>query len=119
RGCNSRPGREQFRLFEQPAEILLAGLVQRPFLVAEVGHRLVGHGEPLQSHDADVFMSRFPDLALAEFHSVKPKSVSPDFVSKETAFRGRLLLLFLGGGLFSSGFLSFFSCHSFYFYWFD
>ena len=65
------PDGEQLGLLEQPAEILFARLVQRAFLVAEVGHGFICHGEPFQLHDADIFLARFPNLTLAEFHGMR------------------------------------------------
>lgn len=56
------------RAFEQAAEIFFAGDVHRAFLVAEVGHGFVFHFEPFETHDADVFLALFPDLALAQLH---------------------------------------------------
>jgi hypothetical protein len=75
------------RAFEQTAEIFFAGDVPGAFLVAEVGHGLVFHFEPLKAHDADVFLVLFPDLALAELHGTEymnrksfwKKSVPPGF----------------------------------------
>jgi len=56
------------RAFEQAAEIFFAGDVLCAFFVSEVGHGFVFHFEPLQFHDADVFLALFPDLTLAQFH---------------------------------------------------
>jgi len=56
------------RALEQAAEIFFAGDVPRAFLVAEVGQRFVFHFEPFETHDADIFFARFPNLSLAQFH---------------------------------------------------
>ena len=69
------------RAFEQAAEIFFAGLVQRALFVAEVGHGFIFHREPLQLHDAEILLARFPDLSLTQFHRYK-KSVSPDIVTE-------------------------------------
>ncbi len=53
------------RAFEQAAEILFAGDVERPFFIGEVEHGFVFHLQPFQPDDADIFLALFPDLALA------------------------------------------------------
>jgi hypothetical protein len=87
--------------FEQAAEIFFAGNVLGAFLVAEIWHGFVFHFEPFETHDADVFLALFPDLALAQFHGdvVLAGNLSLlVFVSGETAGNGRLF--FIAGGLF-------------------
>lgn len=59
---------QQFRSFQEAAEIFLAGDVERPFFVGEAEQGFVFHLKPFEPHDADVFLALFPDLALAQFH---------------------------------------------------
>jgi hypothetical protein len=61
-------GRQQAGLFQQPAEIFFAGNQFPAILGVEAGHGFVFHLEPLQAHDADVFLALFPDLALLQLH---------------------------------------------------
>jgi hypothetical protein len=56
--------------FEQAAEILFAGDYFRAGLAGEAIQRFVFHLKPFQPHDADVLSVLFPDLTLAEFHSL-------------------------------------------------
>jgi hypothetical protein len=107
------------RALEQAAEIFFAGDVLGAFFAGEIGEGFVFHFEPHEPHDADVFLALFPDLALAQLHGneytnrtrmlasriVAGKSAPPDFGIRKGS-NGRLLLLFLGDGLFRFGFFS-------------
>ena len=62
-------GGEQSGLLQQAAEIFFTGLVQRAFPGGEAGHGFIFDREPLQLHDADIFLAQFPNLTLAEFHA--------------------------------------------------
>ena len=56
-------------LFEETAEVLLAGEVPDALLAGEAGQGFVFHFEPLQTHNADVFLALLPDLALTQLHA--------------------------------------------------
>jgi hypothetical protein len=58
----------QDRPFEQPAKILLAGVLVFAVREPEIGGGLVSDGQSFEVDNADVFFTAFPDLALLKFH---------------------------------------------------
>ena len=99
--------RQQSGLLEQAAEIFFAGDLQRAFLGGEAGHGFIFHFEPFQPHDAKIFLTLFPDLALSQLHghhyTNRVRALAARFcgrnlsllifTSEETAEDGRLTLL--------------------------
>ena len=61
-------GRLQGGIFQQATEFLLGGVMMRPFFSGGVGHGLIFHFESVQAHDAEIFLTLFPDLALLQLH---------------------------------------------------
>ena len=100
------------RAFEQAAKIFFAGDLDRAFFGREAGHGFIFHFEAFEPDDAEILLTLFPSLALAEFHECgNKKSVSLDLRPKETAVSRRLLFLFCGdlflGRGFAAGFFAF------------
>jgi hypothetical protein len=91
---------EQARLFQQTAEIFLAGDVLRACFAGKTGQGFVFDFKAFQPHDTDIFAALFPNLSLLQFHrcggGIDLSLLM--FASGETATAGRLLLL--AGGLF-------------------
>jgi hypothetical protein len=58
---------EQAAFFQQAAEIFFAGVSVLAFAGVEIFEDFVGHFQPLEVNDADVFVAMFPNLALLEF----------------------------------------------------
>lgn len=104
------PGRQQGGFFQEAAEFFFADAVKCSFFGGEAGHGLVFHFELFQPHDAKIFLTLFPDLALSQLHghhyTNRVRALATRFcgrnlsllifVSEETAEDGRLTLL--GGG---------------------
>ena len=59
---------EQLCAFEESAEILFAGDVQRALLAGEDKHGFVFHFQPLEPDDPEILAALFPNLTLAQFH---------------------------------------------------
>ena len=56
---------EEFGLFEQPAEFFFADRVMRSLFGVHAGGEFVFHFEPLQPHDAKIFLALLPNLRLS------------------------------------------------------
>src|ERR1035438_10269707 len=71
--------RQQGGPFQQPAEILFAGVLMRAVGEPKIGGGLVTDLEPLEVDDADVLFATFPDLALLQFHGWESISLDLHF----------------------------------------
>lgn len=57
---------EEFGLFDQAAEFFFADLVVRSLLGGQGGGSFIFNCQPLQLHDANVFLPLFPNLGLSQ-----------------------------------------------------
>src|SRR5579863_372493 len=68
--CFRTFGSDEDGAFEQPAEILFAGVLVLAVGELEIGGGFVTHLKPLEVNDAHKFVAALPDLALLEFHGM-------------------------------------------------
>lgn len=61
-------GRQKYGALQQAAEFLLGDVVMRALPGGEIVHGFVFHVQPLQTHDAQILVAVFPNLALSQFH---------------------------------------------------
>ena len=57
---------EEFGLFYQPAEFLFADRLMRSLFGGQARGGLVFHFQPLQPHDAKIFLALLPNLSLSQ-----------------------------------------------------
>jgi hypothetical protein len=89
---------QQRAVFQQPAEILLTGMLMPAFAGLEIFQHFIIYLQPFQMDEADKFIAAFPDLALSKFQRHKILSLSLlIFASGETRKR---YFFFLAAGRF-------------------
>jgi hypothetical protein len=84
-GDAGKSATKELRAFEQPAKLLLGGVMGGAFFALGVGHGFVVHSESFQAHDANVLALLFPELALAEFHGRSEMTFCSAVRSHETS----------------------------------
>ena len=57
---------QQAAIFQQAAEVFLAGEVMLAGIISQFPGSFVRHLKPFQANDADEFMAMLPNLALSE-----------------------------------------------------
>jgi hypothetical protein len=83
-------------VLEQTAEFFFGRVVMRACAAIGIAGHLVIHREPFQSHDADVFLAEFPDLALLEFHFDFRRLAAPSGVWRASNEDWNCVLLQMG-----------------------
>lgn len=68
--CFRTFGSDENGAFEQPAEILFAGVLVLAVGELEIGGGFITHFESFEVNDAHKFIAALPDLALLEFHGM-------------------------------------------------
>jgi hypothetical protein len=64
--------RQQRGSLDQSAEFFFAHMMMLALAGEEIDHGLVAHLQPLQLHDAEIFLALFVNLVLPQFHLPHP-----------------------------------------------